>query len=356
VKFTVETIDFKNALTKVMKVASPKSIVPIIENVEVEIKQNKCYLKATNLSQYIKTKIDIVDTDEDGIFVFTDTKSLLKSMKFYNEFLISFEISGGNKVKIACGNKSAIQRIYNSEDTLPEFPELNTDESTEYKYNSLKLKERFNLIKYAVSKSGERPIFAGIHFNGEDMVALDGFRMALNKDSVLDVTTPFTLPCEAFNAVDGILNGDITIVANHKYLTMSDKNTTYMSRLLDGEYLKYKEVIPHDGVTVEVGIKGFNESLKYFKTFDKKEVKAIPTVLNNNVLTFRNSTGEYESKVDIENGFDFKIGFIMDYMIEGLSQFKSDKINIKARSPLSPMVLSDNTENFAVVLPFRIPA
>jgi DNA polymerase-3 subunit beta len=355
-KFTVNTSDFKSAITKVMKVTPKKSIVSILENVRVEVVNDRCYLKASNLEQFVTTEIDVYHSDSDGAFVFMDTKLLVKAMKFYKDFEITFEVLNDNKVKVSCGNKSAEQLIFSGEENYPETPVLDIANAVEYSYSASKLKERYNLIKYAVSQTDTRPILTGIHFNGNDMVALDGFRLGLNKDTSLNITVPFTMPAQAFNAVDGILEGDITITANHKLLTMKDKNTTFTTRLLDGEYPDYKNFIHNDGESVEVNIKEFNESLKYFKTFNTKEkgCKAIPTVWNNENLSFKNNTGNYESNISVKGEFNFDIGFDMDYMIDGLSQFKSDSVNIRVVSPVAPMVLCDGGDNLALVLPMRI--
>ena len=97
--------------------------------------------------------------------------------------------------------------------------------------------------------------------------------------------------------------------------------------------------------------------MKYLKTFyTDKGTKTNPSIWNNNKLIFKNSTGMYESEVDIEGEFDYKIAFNMDYMTDALSQFKADEVSVRMSGSIKPMVLeTEDGENLALVLPVRLP-
>lgn len=352
-KFTVNTMDFKEALAKVSKVIVPSKYTPVLENVKVTVADNKCYLSATNLEQFVTAEIYANTGIELGEFIFSDTKTLLKAMKFYNDVVIVFEVAEG-KVKISCGGKKAEQATL--QDEFPETPELDVENVNEYKYNVKKLKERFNLVKYACSKVEAKPVLTGIHFNNEDIVACDGFRLAVNEDNGLYVNTPFTMPQNALKFASEVLEGDIEMKVNHKLIVMTDGDTTFTSRLLDGDYIDYKSVFPKDGTKLEVDVKSFNEGIKYLKTFyGKATVKTNPVVWNNDRLKFINSTGVYESDVEVNGEFDFEIGFNMDYLTDALTQFKTKAVDISVCNNLSPIVLtSEGDENTALLLPVRV--
>ena len=71
---------------------------------------------------------------------------------------------------MACGDKKISQNIKIETENDNIFPCINEAISNkEYTYNVSDLKKRVNLINYAVTKSDNRPIFQGIHFNGNDM-------------------------------------------------------------------------------------------------------------------------------------------------------------------------------------------
>lgn len=351
-KFSVNTQEFKDAIEKGSKALAQSKFLPIIQNVKVVIKDSKCHLIATNLEQYIQTEMYIQNEAEDGEFVFSDTKTLLKAIKFFTETIISFEVDE-SIVKISCGGKKAEQRLFDVSE-FPETPYLNMNETKEYSCNVNKLKDRFNLIKYAASTEQSKPILQGIHFNGVDMVAIDGFRLALNKDDTMYIEEPFTVPQSALKLVEDVLEVDIKLIVNHKLISFTDGKTTVVSRLLDGEYVDYKKIIPTDASNMIVDIKVLDNSIKYLKTFNGKNARI---AWNNDKLVLLNSTGRYESDIIIEGSFDYTIGFNADYMTDALKQFKSKSVNINMSGKLSPMKLSDEDDNnVALVLPIRISA
>ena len=103
-------------------------------------------------------------------------------MKFFKDGDIQFETID-NKVKISCSGKKAEQIIFKS-DEFPEFPKVEAKNS--YKYTVDKLKNRFKSVNYAVSKSDSKPIFQGICFKDNRIIACNTFRLAINKDDNLN--------------------------------------------------------------------------------------------------------------------------------------------------------------------------
>lgn len=118
-----------------------------------------------------------------------------------------------------------------------------------------------------------KPIFQGIHFNNNDMVAIDGFKLAINSNDALNIDTPITVPESALKIAVDVLQGDIKITTDGKYISIKDDNTSVIIRLLGGEYHDYKRSIPTVNNFVDVDIKNFMEALKYLKTFISEKQK-----------------------------------------------------------------------------------
>ena len=80
-----------------------------------------------------------------------------------------------------------------------------------------------------------------------------------------------------------------------------------------------------------------------------------PVRFDDGKLCIKNSKGEFAAKVDIQGNVNTVYGFNIQYMMDGLSQFKdSDEITIKSGNAYSPIILTDNADNLALVLPVRL--
>lgn len=350
-KFTVNTNDFKTAMEKVIKAVPKKSALSIIQSVHVTIDNNTCRFYATDLETTIISNIKAeTDATETISFILDNISNIHKALKFFKNSEITFDIDNSLLV-ISCGDKKINQRI-NIEDikNFPDSPIVNND--IQFNYNIKELKKRFDLIKYATAKIDSRPIFQGIHFNGSDMVAMDGFVLAVNTDEKLNISTPVTVPETALKIITDILKNDISININDKYILISDDNTTVISRLLSGAYHNYKQNLPSVNIenNAKFNVNNVRDALKYLKTFITEKEKE-PIKLHNNELKLKNKSGAYEVNIDIKNTFEDVVGFNCGYMFNALSQFENDVDVILSNR--SPIILRQNN-NLALVMPVNI--
>lgn len=354
-KFTANTDDFKTALTKASKGIGKVSPLAIIENVMLTVRNNLCTLTATNLEQYISTKFK-VEAEEDGELVFTDTKSLLKAIKFFTGYQVVLETTVGGVLEIKCGNKGANQS-FREADGFPGFRSLSDKKSVIAKaYSVKKLTERFKNTNYAASNSSAKPVMTGIHFDTENMVGCDGYRLALSKDPSLTVDSPFTVPPKAIELVSTVLEGEISINRDEKYISFQDSQTEVTSRLLEGEYLNYRQVMTQNGQwTVPVNVKEFEDGLKYLNTFNNVKAPS-PIKFSENKLSLNTSAGTYSSDINTHCYEGCDIGFNALFMMDALKQFKSDAVKLNIAGAVNPITITseDDRENFALVLPVRL--
>ena len=346
-KFTVLTSEFKEAMAKIEKALPKKSVVPVLENVKISIDSDSCFIYATDLEQFVKTEVYLLSNRDSGSFVFSDTKSLIKAMKFFKGSEIEFDV-GETSVSVKCGDKKANLKILDAD--YPEFPVVE-NKLQECEYTAKKLADRYNLIKYAVSKDNRRPVMTGIHFDGNEIVSCDGFRLAVNTDDNLMVSNPFTACLNTLQLCDKMLEGSVTIEYNNKYVEVKDKNTTIIGRLFEGIYINYKGVIPSNYNMLKVDVKNFTENLKYLKTFIKKSTDYI--AWNGSCIKYNSSEGEYEANIEMQGAFDYTIGFNVNYMLDCLTQFEGEIEVYMGETNVNPMLFKQG-DNTALVLPCRL--
>jgi|GEM_PF-3319265 len=348
-KFTVDTYEFKKALEKAFKVTGVKTIESL-ENIKIVKVEHDCHLLASDLEQFVDITIDS-SSNEDCEFQFSDTKALLKAMKFFTGPQIDFEYEG-ETVTISCNGKKAKQRIFDMD--FPEFPQIMEKPNNDFGYSNKKLKERSAAIKYAVSTDKDRPIFTGVCFKNNDMVAVDGHRLAVNRDCNLNISKSFIIPFNALKNMGEIMDNEIRIATTDKYIQVKDKQTTFTARLLAGEFFKYEDsIVKSQNRSIDIDIENFTKGLKYLKIFfDAKSEKRVHW--HNNKIGVETASGYFESEVNVEGQMDVEMAFNADYMLDGLGQFKN-KVSIHIGNNTSPMLLTseDDADNIALVLPMR---
>ena len=95
-KITVNTKEFKNAMEKIFRFTISKQRIFTLENILLRVTGNDLYLSASNLEQSAKAKI-YAESTADMSFGFSDTKSLLKAMRFFTEDNITMEYTPSEK-------------------------------------------------------------------------------------------------------------------------------------------------------------------------------------------------------------------------------------------------------------------
>ncbi len=116
-----------------------------------------------------------------------------------------------------------------------------------------KLIEMIRQTVFAASNDDSRPILNGVNVVLEDsrlsLVAVDGFRLAVRHENVegRDQVVSFIVPAKAMSEVARVLpnvEGDISIYYSHNHILFDSDETRLVSRLIRGEFMNYKGLIP----------------------------------------------------------------------------------------------------------------
>ena len=343
----VNANEFLKAMNKVNK-ATTKKILPILEEIKVDFTDNKCTLTGTNLNQFIIA--EIAAQGDSFSFVFKDTKSIIKASKYFTDDLEFIYNTDGNVTLNS--NKKSCKQVTISVDEYPITPAIEFDDI--YNIKSDTLINRYNKIKYAISKEETKPILTGVCFREDKIIALDGYRLAINTDENLMVNREFIIPQEAMKLLNIYdKNTSLQMKVNHKQVLFTDGKITLITRLLEGEYIKTQDIIPQDSKEeYDINIKQYVNELKYLNEFTDKIKPYIK--FEKGSLTSKNENGEYSSNVDFGKDSNIMYGFNCDYMLEALNQFKDvDKVSYKLNSSVAPILIT-NENDLALVLPVRL--
>ena len=251
------------ALNSVIKGVASKTTNPILEGLLIQTNDNQIKLTTYDMELGIEYVIDS-DIKEQGSTVvnaimFSEIIRKLPDSEIY------ITLNENKLLEIEC--EGALYKLTTmNPDEFPELPRIEIENSIDLE--QIMLKNMIRRTIFAVSTEENRPIFTGCLFEVENnklnVVAVDGFRLALRSIYLPVKVNDFkaVIPGKTLNEINKILLDSfdhikIGIAKNQALFEM--ENCKVVTRILDGEFLKYKSVIPS---TWETRIKVNKNSLQ----------------------------------------------------------------------------------------------
>ena len=273
------------------------------------------------------------------------------------------------KVSIRAGYASFTISAESAED-YPELPDVASGRSVHIPQN--KLKNMISGTIFAVSENQGRPIHTGVKFEVEDTaisaVAVDGFRLARrtwHPDSPIGRTMSFVVPAQALKEVEKILQDteeEAAFTLGTKHIVFQMGDATLVCRLLEGDFLDWRKVVPMDSpIKLVANVAEMESAMERVGLIVSEKYKSpVRCVFSNQVLMLRTTTtiGAAEDRCSLAgDGNDLEIGFNVRYLMDALRAIPCEEVVLELTNGLSPIVMTpaDEKEDFAyMVLPVRI--
>ena len=257
-----------------------------------------------------------------------------------------------------------------SADEYPELPDVNDGRAI--KIPQKELKDLISGTIFAVSENQGRPIHTGVKFEVTDTsittVAVDGFRLARRTYHPEESTgreLNFVVPAAGLKEVEKIVsdteeNAAFTLGPKHILFQMG--SATLVCRLLEGEFLDWKKVVPSNcPVKLVANVSDLASSVERVGLIVSEKYKSpVRCVFSHQELLMRTNTtiGAAEDRCSIAgDGKELEIGFNVRYLADALRVIPSEEVTLELTNGLSPIVLTpvDEKQDFAyMVLPVRI--
>ena len=273
------------------------------------------------------------------------------------------------KVSIRAGYASFTISAESAED-YPELPDVNDGRAI--RIPQCKLKELISGTIFAVSENQGRPIHTGVKFEVTNdsitAIAVDGFRLArrtFHPEEETGRELSFVVPAAGLKEVEKIVtdtddNAAFTLGSRHILFQMG--KATLVCRLLDGEFLDWRRVVPTDcPFKLVANVGDLSSSVDRVGLIVSEKYKSpVRCVFGNQEVQMRTSTtiGAAEDRCSLAgDGKELEIGFNVRYLEDALRAVPSEEVTLELTNGLSPIVLTpvDEKYDFAyMVLPVRI--
>ena len=148
------------------------------------------------------------------------------------------------------------------------------------------------------------------------------------------------------------------------HLTISFKQATIFSRVIDERYPDYKTVLPKDNNKVLTAEReDLLASVRRVSIFSNRATRQVELKLSNGeaVVTTEDpeSASSAKEKIEVEyEGEDLTLGFNANYLADILSHISTDKVVIRLNTPISATLVEpdkqgENEENTMLLMPMR---
>lgn len=363
-KFKCEKSILQEAISIAQKAVTGKSTMPILEGISIEVAGNEVTLIGSDTDLSVETKFNCF-VEENGKIV-VDSKLFGEIIRKLPNDEVEINTIGNNTIEINC-QKSAFNLIHMNADDYPALPKINENMIFSIPQSILK-----NMIRgtiFAVAQDETRPILTGVLFEVKDrklnLVALDGYRLALRSEALdTDNTISAVIPGKTLNEVSKILEDsdeivNITFTPNHILFNLGE--TKVISRLLEGEFIKYGSIIPE-----EYNLKVTAKRDQMLNCIDRASLMAKEGNTNlikfnileeSLVITSNSQLGKVREELNIIlQGQPLQIAFNSKYLIDVFKILEEEEFDMEFSSSVSPCVVkAKGAENCTyLVLPVRL--
>ena len=285
------------------------------------------------------------------------------------EGLVTVVVDENYKVSIRAGYASFTISAESAED-YPELPDVGDGRSIRIPQTALK--DLIGGTIFAVSENQGRPIHTGVKFevNEEKVsaIAVDGFRLARRSYSCENTTgrnLSFVVPAQGLKEVEKILQDgdeDVAFTLGSKHILFQIGAATLICRLLEGDFLDWRKVVPTDcPIKLTANVYDLASSIERVGLIVSEKYKSpVRCVFTQQELLLRTNTtiGAAEDRCSIAgDGKELEIGFNVRYLADALRAVPSEEVCLELTNSLSPIVLTpveDKYDFSYMVLPVRI--
>ena len=273
------------------------------------------------------------------------------------------------KVSIRSGYSSFTISAETADD-YPELPDIGSGRSIRIPQNALK--ELIGGTIFAVSSNQGRPVHTGVKFEVKDdafsAIAVDGFRLArrtYHMEEAAPGVMNFVVPAQGLKEVEKILQEEeelAQITLGTRHILFSIGSATLICRLLEGDFLDWRKVVPTDcPIKLVANVPELTSAIERVSlVVSEKYNRPVRCKFSDQVLNLKTNTtiGMAEDRCSFAgDGKELEIGFNVRYLADALRAVPAEEVVLELTNSLSPIVLTpvDDKKDFAyMVLPVRI--
>jgi DNA polymerase-3 subunit beta len=364
--------DLSYGVQVVSRAISGKNTQPILSGILLRVENNKLFFCATDGEIAIECSVEAEVMEEGSLVV--PGRYFTEMVKKLPAGLINLKSTENFGLIIRYEQSESFINGFSSEE-FPSLPDI--DDQVKGTINQDLLKKMIKQTAVAASNDESRPVFTGTLLEIKDqqmiMVTTDTHRLALRKghwqSDHLEENISLIIPTKTMVEVARIIADSeetLTMIFGNNQVCFDLGNIVVFSRLIEGQYPSYKQVIP-DSKKLKSRIR--IKTRKLLETAErasllvrdelKEKLSLIKLYVHDDMLEVSSHAPEigkiYEEMRIFLEGEETEINFNSRYLIDALKSVDAEEIYMELTGPLSPGIIRtvENDDYIYLILPVR---
>lgn len=352
-----------NGIQQIQNVVSSRTTLPILSNVLIEADGENITLTTTDLEVGMQCRLPAKISRAGTTTIPAKRFSSIIRELPKNE--LDLEVSDNHVASIKCG--SSFFRILGlAKDEFPKFPDFKGVDS--FQLEQPILKEMLKKTVYCVSHDETRYVLNGVYMVAKEnkiiCVATDGRRLALSEKNVelpKDFSKEVIIPSKAVNELNRILqdDGTVKIQISENQIAFELNNCVLVSRLIDGHFPNYKQVIPEKVIQkIRINCHDLEKAVKRAALLTTDKSNSVKFNFKKGELVITANTpdvGEARENLNIDfEGDEVSIAYNPIFVLDVLKNITEEAVIIELIDEMNPGVLRSEMDFLCVIMPMRM--
>ncbi len=342
--------DLKKCVQNIIRVCGTNTSLPILEAILITVKDKRCFIRATNMQLGVEIEVPVKTTEEGVVAVKSSVLNSFLSNQTQDGF-INIEHDQDNLIVTTSTNNARINILPHEE--FPTLPKIETDEIITIERSVFTL--GIPSVVYSASISEIRPEMSSVYIYQNDgqiyLVATDGFRLAEKKIQTTTQIPQLIIPYKNALEISKILSNsqnpvEIKYTKTQLVITDAIAGIYITSRIIDGVFPDYKQIIPKESKTDVVILK--NDIINAVKTSniftDKFNHITLSLDKNENTIVISSKSteiGVFTASIPaIINGEPIEMSINYKYLVDCFSSISDESIRFSFTTPNKPLVIT----------------
>jgi len=370
-QFSIGRQDLEKAIQRVLAVVSPKTTLPVLGNflVEADEKKNSLSLTATDLDMTVTTTVGA--QVESGGAVTLPAKKVSEIVRELKDAEVSVSAEGED-VAIRSG-KSNFKIVGIPAAEFPTLPK--SDASKAFPVDAERVARMVDKVSFCTSKDETRPSLNGAYWEfekgGTTMTATDGHRLAtfttkgdFSKLAGKTMIVPPKALSHTVRIIGAEAEGTVKVAVADNHVAFFVGTTTINSRLLEGPFPNYRQVIPKDNdKELVVDRETLASAVRRVAVLADALTHQVRLALGKKKIELVVSTPDVgEAREEVAAAFDsekMEVGYNANYLLDVLKHIDSDDVRFMLGSPVGAAVVGgvdtdDDEEYTCLLMPLRL--
>jgi DNA polymerase-3 subunit beta len=339
----------KNGINAVERITGKNLTLPILSSILLLASGKSLKIRSTNLSLGIEIEIP-AKIEREGIVAISGSVLSGVFSNVLDSGNVNLESLDGNLTITT--KKSRIKVKGQPSDDFPTIPIVS---GATFEIDSKKLTDGIKSVYYSSSPSDIKPEISSVYiYTDEDnliFASTDSFRLAEKKvkikytEEIRGILIPFKNTSEILR-VFGESSTTIKVCFNKNQISFSSDGVYLTSRVIDGVFPDYRQIIPKEKKTEAVVLKqDLLNALKLSNVFSDKfnqvNFRINPKEKVFELSSTNNDVGENKTYLDASlTGEEVELGFNYKYFLDCFTSLNTDSVSIKLAGNSKPIVVS----------------